>query len=58
MITYRSYSESDSITVLLEGKIVGFIQKIPNGYQYFPNGKKSGGEIFETVKEVKNSLEN
>ncbi len=56
MITYKN---KDSIVqVLLDNKVVGSIKKNKDGlYQYFPKGSKSSGEPFNTLQEVKKSLE-
>lgn len=43
--------------VYLEGKYVGVIRKVTRGYQYFPKGQDSGGEIFCSIPKVKESLE-
>ena len=49
--------EKKPLKVSLDGKIVGEIRKVPTGYQYFPKGQKTGGEIFTTVTKVQKSLE-
>lgn len=56
MITY-DYSKSNQIIVKLDRKIVGTIKKVDAGWQYFPKGKKTGGEIFRTYQLVQKSLE-
>jgi len=43
--------------VYLDGKHIGNILKVKDGFQYFPKGKKTGGEVFPTLEEVKRSLE-
>lgn len=54
MITYVA---GEPISVFLDNKCVGSIKKVDGGYQYFPKGKKEGGDIFPSIKEVKKSLE-
>lgn len=53
------------ITVRLDGKAVGKITKLPDRvedreiqsqYQYIPVGQVIGGEVFQTIEEVKRSL--
>ena len=46
------------LKVRLAGKIVGEIRKVENGYQYLPKGagKKAGGQVFGSVREVQKSL--
>lgn len=63
-ITYE-----ERIKVKLDGKHVGDIKvlEIPENrhgneivvvwYQYFPKGRKEGGERFESLQRCKNSLE-
>jgi hypothetical protein len=51
MITYK-----ENIKVYLEGKPIGTIKQIKTGYQYCPAGRK-GGDILDSVAEVKQSLE-
>jgi hypothetical protein len=58
MITYKQSHPAADIIVLLNKKIAGSIKKQPNGYQYFPKGKKTGGQVFPTVLAVQISLEN
>lgn len=58
MIAYKTPYSGVPISVSLDNKIIGLIKQVEGGYQYFPKGKKIGGEIFKTVREVKNSLEN
>jgi hypothetical protein len=44
------------VTVKLEKKIVGAIKPVESGFKYFPKGQKTGGEKFETIAQVMNSL--
>ena len=45
------------ISVRLDKRVVGTIKPVKGGWQYFPLNHKKGGEIFETIQEVQNSLE-
>lgn len=54
MITFKQ--TKTSVDVYLEGKFVGSIVCGCTGYQYFPKGKATGGEVFVTLKECKMSL--
>lgn len=55
---YNNSTISKSINVILDGSKVGEIKPvISGGFAYFPNGSKTGGETFDTVKKVKNSIE-
>jgi len=47
----------EPLKVKLDGFIVGEIRKVIGGFQYFPKGHKTGGEIFATVSEVQRSLQ-
>lgn len=44
------------IDVRLEGKIIGEIRTLANGFQYFPKGRRTGGEVFGDLKAIKQSL--
>jgi hypothetical protein len=44
------------ITVLLDGKKVGFINKVEGGWQYAPVGSKVKGEVFHDIADCKRSL--
>ena len=60
MITYKHSTNISSydtnISVFLDNKHVGVIKNVSGGYQYFPKGKKNGGDVFTSVKDVKDSL--
>ena len=64
MVTYKYIRNTNqdilSIDVKLFGKTVGKIlpTRLRDGWQYFPKGKKIGGEVFTTFSEVMKSLEN
>lgn len=45
------------IKVRFSGKIVGTIKPVDGGWQYFPLHHKRGGEIYQTIQLVQNSLE-
>jgi len=45
------------MVVKLCGKKIGNIKYVKGGYQYFPIGWKIGGNIFETIAKVQESLE-
>lgn len=51
-----TFIEKTTLTVKLEGKIVGHIKQVAGGYQYFPKGNKYGGEIFASKIDCMNSL--
>lgn len=46
-----------SIPVRFNGKTVGTIKPVEGGWQYFPLKHKHGGEIYETIQLVQQSLE-
>lgn len=56
MIEYF-YVDTNERKVELDGKVVGNIKKVAGGWQYFPKGKKIGGEILPTLLSVQKSLE-
>ena len=45
------------ITVILDKKVAGRIKRVDGGWQYFPKGQSSSGEIFPSVGLCKQSLE-
>lgn len=58
----------ETIKVYLDGRHIGEIREVEKGesmlhgitifgYQYFPKGSKTGGEIFDTLTQCKGSLE-
>jgi len=58
MIEYKiDKGNTLKIFVLLDKKRVGYIKKQEEGWQYFPNKQKKGGEIFEKLQDLKDSLE-
>lgn len=64
MITYENQNgkkirgvRSWDINVRLDGKIVGEIKSLYTGYGYKPTGIRNIGEVFETLADVKRSLE-
>ena len=56
MITYKD-SNDGTISVYLDGKLVGKIHEHARGFRYYPTGAKTGGDIYKTIAEVKRSLE-
>jgi len=46
----------EPLKVRVDGRIVGEIRKVEGGFQYFPKGQKTGGEIFKSVSAVQRSL--
>lgn len=60
MITYSAAEKVGPYqcwTVLLDGKRVGKIRVVPNGFQYVPKGGSNAGKVFATISECKRSLE-
>ena len=55
MIRFVENSPTDT-TVFLDGKEVGRIHKVGNGWSYFPKGQKKGGEVFKSLAACKFSL--
>lgn len=55
MLTYEK--QPVHVKVKLDGKYIGDIKEVANGFQYFPKGKKVGGEVFHTLALCKESLE-
>jgi len=58
MITYETI-----IKVKLDGKVTGTIKSvsshhIDDGWQYFPKGSKTGGDVFASLNLCKHSLGN
>lgn len=56
-----SYERMDNASgdeaVFLDGKRVGTILGVMNGWRYFPLGSQDGGDTFATKGEVKKSLQ-
>jgi len=60
MIAYQPVKNTrgqEVIKVKLDGRLVGHIKTVVGGFQYFPKGRKSGGEVSPTLNQVKDSLE-
>lgn len=65
MITYeeqRGHKDSRGVrhwntNVFLDNKLVGEIIGVADGYTYKPKGKRTHGDVFATLAEVKRSLE-
>lgn len=57
MITYHAGKDSTIIIVKLDGKKVGEIRRLGAAkYQYFPKGKRDGGDIYATLADIQKSL--
>jgi len=57
MITYKEFALG-KISVFLEGKKIGSIFKLKDGYQYWPQDrKKYAGSFWPTLQQVKNDIE-
>ena len=54
---YTEGNQSAPVKVRLDGKHVGTILPVLNGWRYYPVGSRNGGEAFNTVAEVQRSLE-
>lgn len=55
-ITYKE-KNNNTVSVYLGKKLVGEIHRVDGGFQYFPKGHSDGGDIFDTLDGVKQSLE-
>ena len=56
MIEYINNMPSGHL-VKLDGKFVGEIKRFMSGWQYWPKNSKTGGEMFKSLQDCKNSLE-
>jgi hypothetical protein len=57
-ITYNKINgKKYHLHVRLDGRIVGSIRPVLDGFKYFPKNSPNGGERFDTVEEVKKSLQ-
>jgi hypothetical protein len=45
-----------NVDVFLDGKKIGTIKEVKDGFQFYPNGQKIGGAVFPTLQACKNSL--
>jgi len=45
------------IKVRLDGKVCGEIVEVGLGYKYVPKGAFSGGDVYQTIEGVQDSLE-
>jgi len=52
----KTKKSNSIITVKLDKKIVGEIRPVTGGWQYYPKGQKTGGEVFEKLSLCKKSL--
>jgi len=57
MITYHENLKKQIWIVFLDKHKAGVIKKTSEGFQYFPNKAKTGGDIFPTLEECQASLE-
>lgn len=58
MITYNKVNgKKYHLGVRLDGRLVGHIRPVLDGFKYLPKTRSNvGGEVFETIDEVKESL--
>ena len=52
-----SMSYQEKHIVYLDGKITGEIREEYGSYRYYPKGSKTGGKVFATLNQCKQSLE-
>ncbi len=58
IVTYKESGKlKQNISVYIDGKRVGTIKPVPNGFAYYPLGSRTRGEVMPTVEEIKHSLE-
>lgn len=57
-ITYQEMikQKTTTVRVKLDGKQVGKIKQTNRGWEYFPEGKRTGGAVFQTLAACKASL--
>jgi hypothetical protein len=58
--TYNKYdAKTNTMDVLLEGRVVGYIKQTPWGFRYVPVGlgQDGGGKVYPTLAKCKASLE-
>lgn len=46
----------EPLPVSLDGIYMGNIKKVDGGFQYFPRGSKTGGEVCKSVVQVQQSM--
>lgn len=51
-----TFEEKTKIVVKVDGRIVGEILQVKDGYQYKPKNSTSRGEVFKTKVECMHSL--
>ena len=56
MITFKWKDIGNNEKVFLNKKHAGTIKRVEGGWQYFPKGHKTGGEIFKKISECEDSL--
>lgn len=57
MRTKTGISYEINVKVYNNGKHVGDIKEVSGGFQYFPKGNKTGGEIKGSIALVQTTLE-
>ena len=58
MITYQTTTAPKfKMKVYLDKKLTGEIRRVEGGYQYFPKGSKTGGEISPQITRIRQTLE-
>jgi len=54
---YLYKAEGNPVKVKLDGRVIGEIRRVPEGWQYYPKGRKNGGDVFSSYARVKQSIE-
>lgn len=59
MIKYKSPDNKGRIWVVLDGRVTGWIEPVTTitGYRYRPKGEKETGDTFDSIAQVKRSIE-
>lgn len=57
LYTEGKETERLSCKVRLDGRIVGNIMPVVGGWRYFPKGDKNGGDLFNTLQQCQETLE-
>lgn len=56
VVVYREKPNGD-VKVYLGAKLIGTIERVKKGWCYFTHQSRHSGEVFQTLREVKRSLE-
>ena len=58
MITFKEITirRNSTVKVFRNGTLVGAILKVKGGWQFYPDGKIDGGEVFPELDDCKESL--